>query len=377
MQTPEKKELLAAAGLALGCALGLKLLPLALPVLLGIAGAAALDPMILRLQERTGMGRGAAAFWTVSAALGVLTGLIFTLGRALLHEAQGLSRQLPALLETLSGYAEALSIRLSGVARGLPDGIGDALSAWAQELGSGGGALAERLYDGLFSLVSGLLSALPGSAFFLMTLLLSWYFAAGELPRLRELAGLYLPPALAGRLDRALFAGKTALGLWLRAQLLLMGVTFCVLLLGFLVLRVRSPLLLALGVALLDALPLFGTGTVLIPWAFCAIGTGSAGLGAGLMGLYGAAALLRNILEPRLLGAQLGLSPLLTLLAIYAGWRLGGFWGMLLLPMAAMVLSQLLVGARHPSPRQSREAPRSAGKGQAAPWSVPPGGPEH
>ena len=101
-------------------------------------------------------------------------------------------------------------------------------------------------------------------------------------------------------------------------------------------------------VALLDALPLLGTGTVLIPWALVRMAAGDVALGLGLLGLYGAAALIRNILEPKLLGAQLGLSPLLTLVAIYAGWRLGGFWGMLLLPMGAMVLSQLWQSARGP-----------------------------
>ena len=64
------------------------------------------------------------------------------------------------------------------------------------------------------------------------------------------------------------------------------------------------------------------------------------------MGLYGAAALTRNVLEPKVLGATLGLSPLLTLVAIYAGWRMFGLWGMILLPMGAMVLGQLVAATR-------------------------------
>jgi predicted PurR-regulated permease PerM len=76
--------------------------------------------------------------------------------------------------------------------------------------------------------------------------------------------------------------------------------------------------------------------------------------GIGLLTIYGVAALTRNVLEPKFLGAQLGLSPLLTLVAIYAGWKLAGFAGMLLLPIAAMVLSQLWQGTRTLSQPEKR-----------------------
>ena len=135
---------------------------------------------------------------------------------------------------------------------------------------------------------------------------------------------------------------RRVLGGWLRAQLKLMVVTFVLLLTGFLLLGIQMPLVLALTVALLDALPLLGTGTVLIPWGLLAMASGSLRRGTVLLLLYGLAALTRNVLEPRLLGSQLGLSPLLTLLAIYAGYRAFGFGGMLLLPILTMLGAELL-----------------------------------
>ena len=115
------------------------------------------------------------------------------------------------------------------------------MGAWAQEILSGSGSLASGLYDRIFSLVSRTLSALPGSLFFLMTLVLSCYFAAGELPRLRELLGVHLPRAHHRRLTALTTGIRSALGGWLRAQLSLMGVTFLVLTMGFLLLGVDSP----------------------------------------------------------------------------------------------------------------------------------------
>jgi predicted PurR-regulated permease PerM len=114
-----------------------------------------------------------------------------------------------------------------------------------------------------------------------------------------------------------------------------------ILLIGFLLLRVSLPLFFALGIAVLDALPLFGTGTALLPWSLFSMISGDLHLGLGLLILYAVCALSRNVLEPKLLGAQLGVSPLLTLLAIYVGYRVSGFGGMLLLPILTLVGMQL------------------------------------
>ena len=99
----------------------------------------------------------------------------------------------------------------------------------------------------------------------------------------------------------------------------------------------------------LDALPLFGTGTILLPWGLFRIIAGDFRLGLGLMILYGVAALSRNVLEPKLLGAQAGVSPLLTLLAIYTGYRLSGFTGMILLPIGVMIAAELFTAAHSPT----------------------------
>jgi predicted PurR-regulated permease PerM len=122
---------------------------------------------------------------------------------------------------------------------------------------------------------------------------------------------------------------------------MLMGCTFVVLSLGLMILGVGMPLLVGGGIALIDALPILGTGTVLLPWSLVCFLRGQARRGVGLLLLYAAAALGRTVLEPKLLGKQMGLHPLLTLAAIYVGYRLFGVLGMILLPIAAMVLERL------------------------------------
>ena len=119
--------------------------------------------------------------------------------------------------------------------------------------------------------------------------------------------------------------------------------TFALLFPGFCILRVRYAFLLAVVIAFVDMLPVLGVGTVLIPWSTVVLLQKNYYLGFGLLILYAAVLILRQILEPRLVGHSLGISPILTLFSTYAGWKLLGFWGMILGPVLAM-LGKNLVG---------------------------------
>ena len=91
----------------------------------------------------------------------------------------------------------------------------------------------------------------------------------------------------------------------------------------------------------MDAVPLLGTGTILIPWAIFSLLQEKTLQALGLLGLYAIAALTRSALEPRLVGRQLGLDPLVTLIALYAGWWFWGFGGMLAAPLLCVVIKEV------------------------------------
>jgi len=180
-----------------------------------------------------------------------------------------------------------------------------------------------------------------GSVLFAVTAILSSFMLSGELPAIRGWLRRTVRPAWLEKLQTLGGHVRTTLGGWLRAQLKLMGITFLILNAGLLLLRVRYPVLAALIITVVDALPVFGTGTILIPWALALFLQGETKTGIGLVILYGAAALSRQALEPRLVGKQVGLNPVLTLLALYTGYRLLGVGGMIVFPIAAMLFKQL------------------------------------
>ena len=106
----------------------------------------------------------------------------------------------------------------------------------------------------------------------------------------------------------------------------------------------RSPYAVfwALGVSLVDAFPVLGTGTVLLPWSLVCLLQGDSPRAIGILGIYIAASLIRSALEPKLVGRHLGLDPLITLMALYAGYKLWGIGGMILAPMLAVTATQIV-----------------------------------
>ncbi len=198
----------------------------------------------------------------------------------------------------------------------------------------------DQLAEALRSLAVKLLSGLGNLTGFLMTLLfavLAAYFFLRDEEKLVDITRQIGGGAFFGKLLNLREALSTALSGYLRAQGLLMGLIFVILSVFFLLFGVSHALPAALGVAFVDAVPVFGSGFVLLPWALYEFLSGDAALGFGLLALYGVCSLTRQILEPRLIGAGLGLHPLLSLAGVFVGFRLFGFWGLLLGPMLMLV----------------------------------------
>ena len=118
---------------------------------------------------------------------------------------------------------------------------------------------------------------------------------------------------------------------------ILMLMTFLELLAGFLILRVKYALLLSLLIAVIDILPVLGTGTVLIPWGIAGLILKNTALGIGILVLYAVITVIRNFAEPKIIGKQIGINPLFTLLSMFIGIKLLGFAGVIIFPTALIV----------------------------------------
>lgn len=321
--------------------LGLRLvLPLMYPFLLGALLALGAEGAADFLERRLRLPRFLAAGLAVGALVAGLGGLLLLLAALAVSQLGGLCKALPSIAATVRSGLALLENRLLSLGSGLP-GYRQAITG----LFSDGEELITRVGRLVLGRAGAILTRLPGQTLSLGTALLSGFMICAKLPSIRtRLRARRADPRLEA-LQKALGKLKSTGKLYLCSQLKLMGVTFCLLFAGFSLLRVGYPLLIALLVTLVDALPVLGTGSILIPWALVCFLEGSAARALGLLGLYATAALTRSVLEPKLVGSHLGLDPLVTLMAMYCGLRLWGLGGMLLLPMlAAAVFTSPLLG---------------------------------
>lgn len=316
--------------------------PVLLPFAVGLLPAKAAEKTVPRLQTRLNAPRWVAACLCVGVVYILFFLLLFLAGRLLFQELEGFFRSLPMLASSLTQPIHRLEQALLRLASRFPDGIGAALEQWTAEFFRSGAGLGEKLYDKVFSLASGILRKAPDIALFFLTAVLSGFMLAVELPDLQALWKKKAPQLWQEKWQLVLEKLKGTLFCWLRAQGKLIFVTFLVLTSGFLILGIDYPLLFGLAIAAVDALPVLGSGLFLIPWSLVQFLTGNTFLGVGLLCIYGAAALIRTALEPRLLGKQMGLDPLLTLLALYAGYHFFGVLGMVIFPMGVMFVKQIV-----------------------------------
>ena len=335
------RGLLYALAAALGLWIALRfLLPWLAPFLIAFVLAALMEPGVRALTRR-GWRRGLAAALLTLAILGALTWALVALGGYCLTGAARLGGELPSLVSALAAGAAELEEKLLHLTAGAPEELTAYLDAALESLSQALTALPLQLSQRLLGAVSRAAQSGPDVLLFAVTAGLGTYFLSAGFPKNTAFLIGQLPDGLRQRLSGLGRDLKASFGGLLRTQLILMGLTFLELLLAFRLMGIRSAAAMAAMTALVDALPVFGTGTVLLPWAAGSALLGQGGRAIGLTVCWVAVNVVRNCLQARLLGDQIGLSPLASLLAVYVGWRICGVGGMLLAPVLLAVLSQL------------------------------------
>lgn len=299
------------------------------PFLIGWAAALLVRRPARYLRKYTRVHEGTLRLVLAALAVSSLGALVF-------FGARGLLGELSRLVSTDGGGAlDALTL-----------GVENAVSRLPKPLESVGDRIFAALEDTLASAVPHLISSL---ARLLPTLLLSIgvgviaavYFCL-DLDRIHGAMMRLIPKSWRLYAETLKQSALRAAFTVLRANVILMLIAFFFMLVGFLFLGVSYPLLLSGIFALFDFLPVIGVGTFLVPWGVWLLLTGEVGRGVGILVIFVIITVARQLAEPHLIGAGYGMHPLLTLLSMYAGARLFGAAGIILLPMAAVLVYGIL-----------------------------------
>lgn len=170
--------------------------------------------------------------------------------------------------------------------------------------------------------------------------LLSSYFFVADKDYLSNILNKILPLAILERVNMVKRSLRRAVGGYFKAQLKIEVWMYLLLGIGFWILGVRYAFIIAIGVAFLDLLPFFGTGTILLPWAVIKLVNGDYRMVFGLLIIWGVGQLFRQLIQPKIVGDSVGLSPIPTLVLLYLGYRMGSVVGMILaVPIGIIVLN--------------------------------------
>ena len=334
---------LALGGAALVVWVGLPLASLLSPFLFALVLAWVLNPAVRWLQRRTNASRKAVSMVLVVLVFAVIGGVLFGLGWIAVDQVRSLFDNRQSLLDELLGGLVSVVNSVSGWLGGLvPQGVlttsedlVDAFVGWVQGLDFSG--WLTEMAGQAPSMVTGV----SNFAVALVVFMMGSYFITGDYPRLRfELADRV--PMVARDFCRSVKdIFMSAFGGYVKSQLILSAGVFMILTIGFLLMRQPYGLLLAFGLAVLDFIPIIGSGTMMVPWAVVDMVLGNYGEAAALMSIWGVIALFRRFAEPKILGDQTGLSPILSLVGIYVGMKLGGVLGMVVGPLLLLVCINL------------------------------------
>ena len=310
------------------------LLPLVLPFLLGGLLALAAEPAVSFGVRKMHMSRRLSACLGVTATLLMLAAVLSVVMAVLVKELGHLAGGLP---DVRAGVT-VLEDWLLSLADRAPEGIRALAQRSVLSVFDDGTALMHqvesRLPGMLTTVVSGVGSSVVGAG----TGLLSAFLISIRLPKLRQSMGEKLPKSWQEKWTPMITKLKDGAVGWCKAQGKLLLVMWGVVSFGFLLIGITYGPMWALVVALVDAVPILGTGIVLVPWGIVRLLQGDNLQAIGLFCTYGAAVITRTVLEPKMVGHQLGLDPLVTLVAVYVGFRLWGIPGLLLTPILLSVL---------------------------------------
>ncbi len=343
-------------------------LPRIAPFIIALLMALAAKPAVRFLREKVRIGRTAAGILPVVLLYLLLAFLIGFLGVRLFDYLKDLATGLPGFYR--NSFLPAATRLFDGLRhlteRFDPDS--------ADTLGSIIDMASAQLENTVVSFAGKLLGRLTTAAFGLPAVFLgaliaviATVFLAVDWDRIRAFCRYQLSDGQREMADRVLENLSGTIRKYVRSYALILCITFCELLIGFWILGIGNPAGVALAIAVFDVLPVVGCGTVLIPWSIVSFLTGNWPLGAGLFFHYVVIAIVRNVIEPKIVGTRVGLHPLVTLLGMVLGRALFGPVGILGLPFAMAIVAALNEqGAIHLYKRMpEREAAGSVRAGSA------------
>lgn len=317
-----------------------KLLVLFLPFVAGYIIAWIVSPMVRFFEEKVRIKRKAGSVFVIILFIGLVVLLFYLVGAKLVDEIVGFVNELPALWTGLEQEIQEIVRNYNDIYKLLPQNIREGIANLSDQIGVYMSDFLSGISSPAWDAVSNFAKKLPSVIIGVIMALLSSYLFVVERGNIHDWCRQHLPKVILNRWDIVGRSVKKAVGGYLKAQLKIEVWMYLLLLVGLSILKVQYAFLIAFGICILDFLPFFGTGTVMVPWAIIKILSGNYTMAIGLLVMWGGGQLLRQLIQPKFMGDSIGVAPMPTLVLLYLGYKLGGVFGMIVaVPLGLIVFS--------------------------------------
>lgn len=317
-------------GLYLVCVWGPRVLGFFIPFVIGWMIALIANPLVRFLEKRLKIVRKHGSMLIIAGVLALIISLLyFVLGKAYV-EIREFIGDLPALYDSAAAEIRGAVQNGNRMFEFLPDEFRTAVMQFTENIGTYVGDLVSKAAAPTVEIAGNVAKGIPNVLVNTVITILSSYLFIAEQDKILAWMRRYAPKFVLRYAEYLKKDARGVIGGYFLAQFRIMFVVAGILAVGFLFLKVKYGLLLAVLISMLDFLPVFGTGTALFPWAAVKLFTGEYTYAAGLLILYVVTQVSRQLIQPKIVGDSMGLPPLLTLFLLYLGFKVKGIAGMIL-----------------------------------------------
>lgn len=333
-------------GIYLVCIWGPRVLGFFIPFVIGWMIALIANPLVRFLEKRLKIVRKHGSMLIIAGVLALIISLLyFVLGKAYV-EIREFIGDLPALYDSAAAEIRGAVQNGNKMFEFLPDEFRTAVMQFTENIGTYVGDLVSKAAAPTVEIAGNVAKGIPNALVNTVITILSSYLFIAEQDKILEWMRRYAPKFVLCYAEYLKKDARGVIGGYFLAQFRIMFVVAGILAAGFLILKVKYGLLLAVLISLLDFLPVFGTGTALFPWAAVKLFTGEYTYAAGLLILYVVTQVSRQLIQPKIVGDSMGLPPLLTLFLLYLGFKVRGIAGMILaVPIGLIFINFYKYGA--------------------------------
>ncbi len=326
----------------LGIYIGFKLSIFYIPFLIAFIISLIIEPLIRKVMKYTKFTRKVSAIITMVVVFGIIIGLLAWGISSIITESSNLLEGFNDYVQKITDFMNHMIENFKFEKIQIPEQLKNIVENSANDAITIVTNLAKKWLNNIISLVQ----YFPTLLIYIGITILATYFVCADKLYILDQMEYHLPQKWAKKIGKHIKEISSSLGAYLKAEVILIFISFMIVLVGLYIFKffnfnVEYPLMAALGIGFVDALPILGSGTVMLPWAVFSAANGDLKLAIGLIVLYIIIIVARQLLEPKIVSNHIGIHPIFTLIAMYTGFKLIGIVGMFIGPIILIILKNI------------------------------------